>query len=609
MRMRGLHRHSSLAIAVLVLMAWATTVVANPKERLEYWRQNYPELLSTEDPRAAQAHAIFHRLLHTAGQKPGVMPRLYITRSDPWNISAPFALPDGGIILSKGTLDICYHEPARGDDRLAFVLAHELAHQFKDDFWHMKFFQAIEASKVQSPQPTADLEEILRMARLTDDVQAKELYADKYGILYASMAGFNTNAIVTEDNTVNFFQDWVRALDPSRIRGVRTDRSHPSPQQRAEAIKAHLRQILDKMEVFNVGLWFYRAGDYQKAILAFEDFLQFFPSREVYHNLATSHHQLALQYYQLWKKDAWALPFKLSLAIDPMARAGKIALRGGDGTAKPAELFHTHLDKAIEFYRTAISLDPTYALAYSNLGCALMMQEDWYKAIATLQDALKIVPNFPQALNNLGVAFFYAENSRQAKAHLTRASELAPTYGAPLFNLGQLAHDAHQEAEAQRYWLAYLQLDPGSPWADRVRQKVPQALSPPQMASAVPQTPEAVMGVAVAAFADEVPASWGKPRMSQLTLEAQPFKIARYPSVVMTLSRHDEIVMITVLDGYKGKSAKGIALGSSAQEVLTHYGRPAQILEMTQGESWVYAAQGIAFQLRDHQVVTSWQLF
>jgi len=101
MRMRGLHRHSSLAIAVLVLMAWATTVVANPKERLEYWRQNYPELLSTEDPRAAQAHAIFHRLLHTAGQKPGVMPRLYITRSDPWNISAPFALPDGGIIVSN----------------------------------------------------------------------------------------------------------------------------------------------------------------------------------------------------------------------------------------------------------------------------------------------------------------------------------------------------------------------------------------------------------------------------------------------------------------------------------------------------------------------------
>jgi hypothetical protein len=76
----------------------------------------------------------------------------------------------------------------------------------------------------------------------------------------------------------------------------------------------------------------------------------------------------------------------------------------------------------------------------------------------------------------------------------------------------------------------------------------------------------------------------------------------------MTLSPHDEIVMITVLDGYKGKSTKGVSLGSSAQEVLTHYGRPAQILETTQGESWVYEAQGIAFQFHD-QHVTTWQLF
>jgi hypothetical protein len=66
--------------------------------------------------------------------------------------------------------------------------------------------------------------------------------------------------------------------------------------------------------------------------------------------------------------------------------------------------------------------------------------------------------------------------------------------------------------------------------------------------------------------------------------------------------------MITVLDGYKGKSAQGLTLGSSAQEVLAHYGRPAQILEMAQGESWVYEAQGIAFQFRDQHVIT-WQLF
>jgi hypothetical protein len=291
-----------------------------------------------------------------------------------------------------------------------------------------------------------------------------------------------------------------------------------------------------------------------------------------------------------------------------VARAGKIALRGPDGTDKPAEMFRAHLDKAIESYRTATSLDPSYALAYNNLGCAFIVQGEAYKATATLQDALKIAPDSPQILNNLGVAFFYAENPRQAKEHLTRAAKGAPNYGAPIFNLAQLAHDAHQEAEAQRYGLAYLQLDQVSPWAERVRQRVPQALPPLRVVSTVPQVPEAVMGVAVAAFADEVPASWGKPTISQLTLEAQPFKVARYPHVVMTLSPHGEILMITVLDGYKGKSGKGITLGSSAQEVLALYGHPAQIVEMTQGESWIYKAQGIAFQL-DEQRVRSWLLF
>jgi hypothetical protein len=111
--------------------------------------------------------------------------------------------------------------------------------------------------------------------------------------------------------------------------------------------------------------------------------LPFFPSREVYHNLASSHHQLALQYYRLWKHDTQVIPFKLSLAVDPVPRASRIALRGhAPQNEKPADLFHEHIDKAIAFYQTAISLDPSYVLSYNNLGCALIMKADWYKAIA-----------------------------------------------------------------------------------------------------------------------------------------------------------------------------------------------------------------------------------
>jgi tetratricopeptide (TPR) repeat protein len=576
-------------------------------ERVDHWRKNYEELRPTEDPHAARAHSIFQRLLHTAGKRPGVVPRLLITKNDPLNITLPVALPDGWIVLSKGTLDMAYHDPTRGDDRLAFVLAHEIAHQLKDDFWHLKFFQAIAVSTTQDPQRRKVLEEVRDI--VVEQVLAKELQADEQGIVYASMAGFNTNAIVTEDDQVNFFAAWVRALEPRRSSGIPQDRAYPTTKQRAEVVKARLKQILDKTEVFKVGLWFYQAGNYPRAILALEHFLQFFPSREVYHNLASSHHQLALQYHGLWRSDAGAVPFKLSLAVDPVTRASTISLRGSAGHGKsPAELFRDHLDRTIEFYKTAISLDPSYVLSYNNLGCALLMQDDAYKAIATLQDALKIAPNSPEALNNLGVAFFYAENPRQARAHLARARELSPAYDAPIFNLGRIAYAERQVAEAQRYWTTYVQLDPASPWADLLRKWV-LLPSPSPVPSSARQTVENILGLAVGAFENDIPRSWGAPRTTvRIPLEQEPFKVAVYPHGMTTLSQDEEILMIVALEGYRGKSAREVAIGSAGTDVFAHYGRPSRILQMTQGESWVYDAQGIAFQLRDGTVV-SWLLF
>lgn len=602
----GLHQVLGLTVAIIVLLVARS--MANPQERLDYWRNNYEELSATDDPRVARAHAIFKRILDAAGKKPGVVPRLFIIKHDPLHVSLPIAIPDGAIILSQGTLDICYRDPAHGDDRLAFVLAHEIAHQLKDDFWHMKFFQALAASQAQSANQS--LEEIRRIISATDEIWAKELQADEYGIVYASMAGFNSHTIVTEDHRVNFFQEWVQALAPERLRAASAHPSHPNPQQRAATVKARLRQILDKTEIFDWGLRFYQIGDYPRAIRAFETFLHAFPSREVYHNLASSHHQLALHYDRLRRPDTQVIPFKLSLAVDPLTRASRIVLRGREPQNKTlAELFHEHMDKAIEFYQTAISLDPSYVLSYNNLGCALILKADWYKAIATLQDALKIAPNAPETLNNLGVAFFAADIPQQAKLHLTKARELAPDYDAPLFNLGKIAAAEKRAAEAQRHWQSYLRLDATSPWADLIRRQTARLSSQPLLPSLPQQAAERVMEVAVATFEDEIPAAWGQPSVvKDLLLEEEPFKVARYPQGIITLSQAMEVLMIIALQEYRGTSGKGIAIGSKTQDVLARYHIPSTVLPMTQGESWVYEAQGIAFQFRAGKVV-SWLLF
>jgi tetratricopeptide (TPR) repeat protein len=509
MQRKGSFSLRELTLTLTLLMGCAIAAAAQSREQIEYWRTAYQELKPNDNPRAATAHTIFQKIVQVAGKRAGVQLRLFIVVSDPWDIALPIALPNGWIILSKGALDICYQDPKRGEDRLAFILAHEVAHQLKDDFWHIRFFQALEATKARSPVSQELLEEMRRTASSPEQVLARELQADEQGIIYASMAGFNPHAIVTADNSVNFFADWLRTLDPRRVSGIAVGQLRPTPQERAEALRAHLRRVVDKTAIFQAGLWFYYAGDYVQAIHAFEHFRAFFPSREVSHNLAVSHHQLALQAYQTWKKDTPVFPFQLSLAIDPLTRASRIALegpkRGGPAASTdPTRLFRQHLDEAIVLYGEALKYDAAYTPAALNLGCAFLVRglhtatpgltADFSEARTTFLRAIEQDQrqNSPEMLNNLGVALFYDEKPRQAKEQLAHARQLAPTYAAPIFNLGYIAHVEQQEADAQRYWRDYQAL-------------IPQA-TPASPASE--QAPEHVMGLSVGRVIDHKLTPW-----------------------------------------------------------------------------------------------------
>jgi tetratricopeptide (TPR) repeat protein len=381
----------------------------------------------------------------------------------------------------------------------------------------------------------------------------------------------------------------------------------PTPQQRAEALRAHLRRVVSRTALFQVGLWFYYAGDYPQAIRAFEDFRSFFPGREVHHNLAASHHQLALQAYQAWKQELPVLPFQLSLAVDSMTRASRIYLegpkRGGAAAAAdPAAMFRHHLDEAIAFYRETLAHDPSYTPAAINLGCALIVRglhaearglnADFSEAVTTLLRAFERDPNSPELLNNLGVALWYVERRDQAKDQLARARTLAPAYAAPVFNLGQLAHIEQREADARDYWRAYEQLAP----------------RPSPGASAAKPGTESVMGLTVGQLEDRVPQPWGTPARSTFQVEKRTLAMATYPAGVLTLAQDGEIRMVMVREGFRGASAGGVTIGSEARDVVARYGSPSRRLELMQGQSWAYDAQRIAFQVRDGRVV-SWLLF
>ena len=602
--MNTFKRPAVMALVLIAALCLAADVTANPKNRIDFWQNNYGELKPSDDPLAGRAHRIFERVLYAAGRRPGVMPRLFIidTRSD--LVPLAFAIPDGTVIISRKVLTICYRDPARGDDRLAFLLGHEIAHQLKDDFWHQRFFQAVALSKAKSPEDRHVLEEVRTAARTTDKILAKEIQADEHGIVYAAMAGFDTRAIINEDEKVNFFEYVAAAMDPANIEGVHNDATHPSPKQRANTVKARLKQVMEKTDLYDLGLLFYQAGDYEKAVLFFSEFLRFFPSREVYHNLAACHHQQALKHYYAWKKEEARVPFQLGLAIDPATRAGQIHLRGSGAAEK---LYRQQMAQAIRYYKAAIDQDPAYPLALNNLACAMIIDDDVYKAIGLLKDALKLDSGSPRTLNNLGVAFYLAENDTKALEYLTAANRIDPAFAAPLFNLGKICRLQQKPADAERYWRAYLQIDGHSLYAKTIREvlAIAEAARPAPAGAPAGKGPRLEIGD----YEDDVPPAWGRPvRSKTYTLEEAPFAMNVYANGYMTISQEDEIIIITTLPTCKGVTPEGIGRGDSEEKVAEAYGRPFGQIPLSSGNGWVYPTKGIAFVVQNKKV-TAWTMF
>ena len=600
----------ALAIGPLTSLLGSVTahasLVPDPKERVEYWRKNYTELSDAGDRRVTKAQSIFERVLNAAGSRHGVHPRLLIIAEDPLNITLPVSIPDGWIILSKSVLDLCYANPRNGDDKLAFVLAHEIAHLLDDDFWHINFFNAIDDSKTKGVSNENVLNEIKGIIGQAEKVAAKELRADEQGVLFSSMAGFDVSAVVGKERSGNFFQQWQRLLSVNRVaQPTVASNTHPTIEQRTAGVLARLQQVSDQAELFRLGLLYYQAGNFQRAIDAFGEFLRHYPGREVHHNLAVSHHQLALSYLTVSVDDYTSLPFKMSLTIDPITRAGGHVLRGPQENRR---LFKEHIATAIEYYEAAIKQDPGYLLAYKNLASAYVVNDEPFKAIAIVKDALQQTPNDSVLLNVMGVAFYNAENVDKAVDYLIRSMKQDAGYADPLFNLGKVEHSRNHKTLAKNYWQQYIEKDPDSNWVRILREKYQLPAPNKTQKVLIPQQNEMLSGMQVGNYSDEVPKEWGVAEIIQFPLKDAPQATMHYKNGVTTITEGGEIRLLLAGTGYDGETKNGVKIGDKEQTVKNVYGTPIMNLTTTQGNSLVYYQQGITFQLRNGKVV-SWEIY
>jgi tetratricopeptide (TPR) repeat protein len=116
--------------------------------------------------------------------------------------------------------------------------------------------------------------------------------------------------------------------------------------------------------------------------------------------------------------------------------------------------------------------NPEAAGALVNLGTIHYRQRDFAKAEQFYKRAITADPSYPLAEFNLGN--LYDEQGRLAEAfdHYRRALALNPSYADAHFNLALLCERTGDPLKAVHHWRLYLKLDRTSQWAEIARRQL-----------------------------------------------------------------------------------------------------------------------------------------
>ena len=127
-------------------------------------------------------------------------------------------------------------------------------------------------------------------------------------------------------------------------------------------------------------------------------------------------------------------------------------------------------DQAEELYGRAIRLDPSLAIAYTNLGNIRFRRGDELGAEALYRRGIEVDPHQPEAHYNLGYVMLERGNARAATAYFERAIEGDPRFADAHFNLAMAWEQAGERGRARPHWRKYLDLEPSGTWADVARE-------------------------------------------------------------------------------------------------------------------------------------------
>lgn len=512
--------------------------------------------LPDDHPAVLRSAGIFKKLVRVAGAPPGLSLSVHVLAT-PKVIAQSYG--QGVIVVSSGLLDLV----GADDDALAFVLGHEIAHQVRGHESILLGF-GVQNTPATPSAPSHRPEVVTAF-------QTIELDADRFGFLYASLAGYQARAAI---GTIGAVAEALGA-----------DPLHPDSRQRAGEIRRQVSEVLDNYEAYLLGLVYLAMGRLEGAARIFEEMLSIYPSRELFLNLGTAYHKTALRYAQ---DDG----FRRSILIDPRSRIATTLKGPGETTSHP--LFAQYLERAIEAYKRATAMDPEDAVSHNNLGVAYLDGGQFEYALGEFRAALQTDAGFVAAYNNRGITRAKMGDLKRAEADLLEAAAKDPQYVPAFENLAMVYQRLGNAAEGRK--------------AEEASTRLAQA----RMPGRIPAGPPTISGVRLQMPSAEAERLLGGRASRQISI---PLSVTPGDDVVLRVYSQRGLAVamekgVVSAIGIVRKGAAilpgGVDIGIPSDRLRQVYGSPTRTENVREVSLWVYPDHGLAVFVASGRVNGMW---
>lgn len=365
------------------VLAKTQVIPTDPAQSFSYWQPHV--IPPNRDALVARAHRVYQRLARSWDQS-RLTPALHIVQSSagPWAAS----LQDGNILLSKKALEVCFKYKGKGDDLLAFVLAHEMAHMRSNDLWHMQFFRL-----VGSQAPAIQKRLVAGIKNNIDNLERREAQADHDGIILMSTVGFDPFQII--DNK-DFFTIWVENIWRHSCKHLANQSNEKKAcakaKTRALRTKAQLQRALSQSVLYELGIQSLVAKQYKKAQDYLQAFARDFPSRSVFEALGISHLMQAKDIHSsmvsknLIRGADFFFPFALNThAFQFSKNTSKLTRSNKQLVQKLQNQMQHHSELAIEYFEKSKKIDPAHRRNYLYLALSYLLSNNTFMARGIIQ--------------------------------------------------------------------------------------------------------------------------------------------------------------------------------------------------------------------------------